>query len=421
MKRISGYLFFCLVLATSVNAFSKLNYDNNPASTINYIGWIDSKPMYNRLELNINDPTLGRSTYYFDRTNKNCEDCFSKDLSGRSFLRYDFREISKDKMGALHATLIVAKPSPTKTLTRLIANTSAFLFLRNGSQVVLNGDVSSMIPGLNFPVGGIALVSLGEDKRSKESEIIIGNVGKIIDVTESCGSCRNNAVKAVIKQVRDECARGQSEWDLVFAWQPPILPAVSTFNTTHKYAHSHLVEKGFFATVEPIVGTNCNTLNQLPCYTDADNAWVLGWSVDGFTDKLVKLGLSKNLTPVGKGKIKVGAYLMGAMHPQAEAAWYRDESTNDADTINGKQIDLAVLTGTELPMIARDGSGGMSGQFGQLIVTGRTFWLKNNHWSGNLLLQSDQHLLEDELSKQKKCPRCYGTTVTFAALLPIIK
>ena len=430
MRYISSCILFYLVLAVSiVNAskgvktreFSILNMSNNAASTINYIGGADFKPQYNRLELCIDDPSSKSVHCYLFLTSKNNVAGFDEDSSNCKFLRYDFKGKLGDNTGNLFATLFVARPLPIKVSTRIITSTSAFLFLRKDKPVALSiSDLSLAIPGLEFPVGGITLVPLSKNQDVQESEIIIGNDKKITNIDPHCGSCRNSVAKSINKQPYNECKPGQAEWDLVFAWQPSAFPAVPTFDTTHEHTHSHLNEKGFFATVESQTGTNRgNTLNQSPSYMDVNNAWTLGWSVDGTTDRLVKLGLSEKLIPVGKGKFKVGGYLMGAMHPKAEVAWYRDEGTDNADTINGKSVNLAVLTGTNLPMIARDGEGGMIGQFGQLIVTGRTFWLKNNHWGGNLLLHSDQYLSEDESSRRANCPRRYGTTVTFVTYLPI--
>lgn len=424
MRRTSSYFLFYLLLTS---CFIK-------ASSLTTYLSLESRPTFNRLVLYIKSPAAGRpEKHELDATRVS-----AKVIPGVNLLRYDFIENTDIVNNKLYATLLVAKPIPVRTQTKLITSTSAFLFLRSGQAVILDvTNKTASVPGLGFPVGGITLIAPNKGKSSQEPEIIIGNVEQVTDVTRICGSYRNSPPATSNINYNDQCISGYSGWDVVFAWQPPRLPAVSTFTNKHKYSHSQLTESGFFATIQPKAEISCsnfnNALNKLPAYIGNYNAWVLGWLVDGTTDRLVKLGLSQQITTVNNvnNKIKVGGYLMGAMHPRAEVAWYRDSTINDMlavdngfkqttlTTINNEPVDLAIVTGTEIPLIARDANSKIDGQFSQLIVVGRTFWLKINDCNRNLLIQSDQQFNEDVNSMQLKtiATKTYGTTVTFMAYL----
>jgi hypothetical protein len=324
--------------------------------------------------------------------------------------RYNFKEKEADDNEPLYATLLVQPPtsgSEAKIETRV------FLFVRKGQSVDLDTSNPTLVPGLNFPVGGITLIpkkaKIDEANQKKtdenknkvdetpeeEPEIVIGNAAYITDAEPICGSYREaTATKIITNKIPcNGCILG---WDLVFAWQSPSAPKTPTRNLIYKDKHSRITEQGDFATFSDRLSNDDGVLGRRS-FCKGTNAWILGWSANGTTDGFIKLGPDAKQS-IAASNFRVESFLSGFMDSEAAATW------------SVVKTDTALLNGTKLPLIARSDTANMPGQLSQLFIAGRTFLVQqDDDERTNTVNQSDQSLQENLLS---------GTTIDFLGYLP---
>lgn len=333
-------------------------------------------------------------------------------------------------------------------------DSAVFLFLRQGSACrIINPKtlgriagyrnlsdettVSVSIPGLDWPVGGASLSSNSYDA----SEVGIQSDLTALTQTSSSGSTSSSSstssgsstgtsdyINTPITTVQAErvptstlVSPATSEYDLVFAWQSPSAGVVETHafyadpaNVGGGYGTGFYSATGggFFLTQLPGVPSlsdGTNTLNWTYLRSSTDPIWTLGWSADVSAETGIKLGQSADtFSKVAAGQALVTAqvrgFLAGVMHPSARASMFMGKQ--DWNFAAGPCM---LLEGAKLPLVARTPRATLSGQLGQLVVGGRSFWYRQN----STVLGADVTNGDQTLTSK------YGTLVTFAAYLPV--
>lgn len=320
-------------------------------------------------------------------------------------------------------------------------DTCVFLFLRQGAACRIvdpqalgrvggyrtlsdSTTVAVAVPALDFPVGGATLTTSGTSPVS----VAVGTPSSITPIPLGPDGKPQDGISTPIQTVEaervattDRVSPATSEFDLVFAWQPPSLGVTVTHGF---YADPSLVGGvfgtgqvaatggGFFLTQlpgAPSVVEGVNTLNWTYLRTSPDAMWTLGWSADVAATGGVTLGQSQDtFSQLASGQALVTAqvrgFLSGLMAPGARATMFMGRQDKN---YNGGAA--ALLEGTKLPLIARTPRAVMAGQLSQLVVGGRSLWYRQNQTIiGADVVNGDQTLVTK-----------YGTTLSFATYLPV--
>lgn len=321
-----------------------------------------------------------------------------------------------------------------------LKNAAVFLFIRQGNPVRLVDptvigkvgpyrDLTSMtvlttIPGLDFPVGG-AQLSTGD-----ATPVIanVGNVNQIIDqvtdpnspssgITTPATTVDNERVPTTTR-----VSPATSEYDLLFAWQPPEMGVTITHGVTadptiagepFASGSASFTGGGFFLTTQPgspSVVNGRNLLDWTVLQTSTDSQWILGFTAEVSATGSIVAGqqgtsLSDKLPGSGTTNGQVRGYLAGAMSPYARVTQFQG-----AQDKNIPGYGPAVLySGTKIPLLARNTRSPIQAKLGQLTIGGRTLWYRQNSTLlGADVLNSDQTLVDR-----------YGTTMSFSAYLPV--
>jgi hypothetical protein len=397
------------------------NHQDNQALTLWRYDFIEpnqtaAETWYATLLVRVDDTVANTTVSFFARggtypVNK-------QRLNPMTLFPNDVPETPENKMPAA-IWLYLRKGNPVQLVDpSVVGRTGPYGSMPDNTTVAIN------LPGLDFPVGGASLM------KSDSVADIVGNTDALMDNQAAMnpdGTPVNpittpaTTLSAERVPTTNLISRVTSQWDMLFAWQPPQMGVTLTHgfvadgSTGGDYSDGQISATGggFFLTMNPGASSpteGINTLNWTILRSISDPVWVVGWSADVAAASGITRGQSTDALTGTSGssglvRAQVRGYLAGLMSPSAKATVF--QGAQDRNLLGGAHALL--FEGQGVPMIGRTASSGIKGQFGQLLIGGRSLWFSKN----GVLVGADVQTADQTLTDR------YGTTLTFSAYLPI--